>query len=103
MVRRSMSEYTQVKHSKVRNTLAKKKRLPAIRTYLDRSATLEETAKVLSMKMRSTEKSDRLAKRLLSTWECQGQATTRSLVILTSEILLDLTIEVARILSSALE
>ena len=103
MVRRSTIEYTQVKHLKVRNTLAKKKRLPTTRKYLDLSATLGEMAKVLSMKMRSTEKSDRLAKRLLSTWECQGQATIRSLVISTSEILLDQTIEVARILSSALE
>ena len=82
-------------HSKVRNTLAKKKRTPAARTNLDHSATLGEMARVLSMKMSSTRKSDRLAKRLLSTWECQGQATTRSLVISTSEILLDLTIEMA--------
>lgn len=101
LVHRSTLQHTQVRPSRDKTILARQQRTQSIQTSSDHLVTREEMVWEPSLRTRTSENTDRSARRQRSTWECQGQATTRSLEISISETLLDRMTGRARTPSSA--
>ena len=101
LVHRSTLQPTQVRHSPVRRTLARHRRMQSAQRRRDRSVMQGGMARALSSRMRTSGSTGRSVRRQLSTWESQGQASTRSLATSTSETRLDLMTDRARTPSSA--
>ena len=100
-VHRNTLQHTQVRPLRDKTSLVRRQRMQPIQRSSDHLVTREETVWEPSLRTRTSENTDRSVRRQRSTWECQGQVTTRSLAISISETQLDQMTGRARTPSSA--